>query len=361
MNTQINALPSSTWEHLGVNSAGKRAVLFSADSKEPAPVLNISTLPKGITLAECAPDGVGYSGIGQALDTFVKKNLNASHFITVNDVAAAPLVLACTLNQAHPQLVLHNGIYAKAHSAVTVMEIYRSEEDTAGNAASLTQIYAKEGANIRLIQVNLLGDDCRSWNSVAVQAEADANVELVRVTLGSKNAYAGIRTVLAGKRSSFNLKQMYFGSTQQILDFNDIAEHISTQTSSEMHSAGVLADECDKILRGTIDFKQGSACSVGHESETVLLLSEKARNRTAPLILCGEEQVEGQHAATIGRLNQNQLYYLCSRGLTLAEARQLMIEAQFAPALDEIPDEDLRNEILSCVRRRLDEHVTFDE
>ena len=81
----------------------------------------------------------------------------------------------------------------------------------------------------------------------------------------------------------------------------------------------VVCDLYDKILRGTIDFRRGAKRGVGHESEDVLLSSPHARNRTAPLILCGEEEVEGQHAASIGRLDEAKLYYL--RSLTGKAAR----------------------------------------
>ena len=89
----------------------------------------------------------------------------------------------------------------------------------------------------------------------------------------------------------------------------------------------------------------------------MLLFSPTARNRTAPLILCGEEEVEGQHAASIGRLDEEKLYYLRSRGLSEAQARRLMVDARFAPALDKIPLEALRTEVQEEAARRLDDHA----
>ena len=117
----------------------------------------------------------------------------------------------------------------------------------------------------------------------------------------------------------------------------------------------VVCDLYDKILRGTIDFRRGAKRGVGHESEDVLLFSPHARNRTAPLILCGEEEVEGQHAASIGRLDEAKLYYLRSRGLNDAQARRLMVDARFAPAIEKIPLEALREEVRAEAARRLDE------
>lgn len=90
----------------------------------------------------------------------------------------------------------------------------------------------------------------------------------------------------------------------------------------------------------------------------MLLFSPSARNRTAPLILCGEEEVEGQHAASVGRLDENKLYYLRSRGLSEAQARPaLMVDARFAPAIDKIPLDSLQDEVRENVARRLNDEL----
>ena len=142
-----------------------------------------------------------------------------------------------------------------------------------------------------------------------------------------------------------------------MLDFNDVSVHTGKDTLCEMHTAGVLTGSADKILRGTVDFQRGAKRGVGHESEDVLLFSPSARNRTAPLILCGEEEVEGQHAASVGRLDENKLYYLRSRGLSEAQARRLMVDARFAPAIDKIPLDSLQDEVRENVARRLNDEL----
>ena len=165
----------------------------------------------------------------------------------------------------------------------------------------------------------------------------------------------GTRAVLDHAKAEYDLDAVYFGSRNAVLDYNDVSVHTAKDTLCEMHTAGVLTGSASKILRGTIDFRRGAKRSVGHESEDVLLFSPTARNRTAPLILCGEEEVEGQHAASIGRLDEEKLYYLRSRGLSEAQARRLMVDARFAPALDKIPLEALREEVRAEAARRLDE------
>ena len=227
----------------------------------------------------------------------------------------------------------------------------------AGTSAALTQIAAERDAHVKLVQVQLLTPASRRWNGVAIRCATGARVEVVRIELGAGIVVAGARAALASRGGEFDLDAVYYGGGDAVLDFNDVSVHTARDTTSELHTAGVLADRAQKVLRGTIDFRRGAVRGVGHESEDVLLFSPAVRNRTTPLILCTEEQVEGQHAATIGRLDEGMLYYLASRGLDPEEAKRLMVDARFAPAIDKLPDDALQAAVRAEIGRRLDHHA----
>ena len=182
-------------------------------------------------------------------------------------------------------------------------------------------------------------------------------MEQVRIELGGKVSVCGTRTLQDHNKSEYDLDAVYFGRDNDVLDYNDVSVQIGKDTLCEMHTAGVLTGNADKILRGTVDFRRGAKRGVGHESEDVLMFSPTARNRTAPLILCGEEEVEGQHAASVGRLDEGKLYYLRSRGLSESQARRLMVDARFAPAIDKIPLESLQDEVRENVAGRLNDEL----
>ncbi len=356
MNTQINLLPVPTWNRMGVNAAPADFALPEVPQGGwKAVQLALSPLPAGLcreTEPSPAYDGLT-SGMGSVFDSFVKENACASCYLTAQGENKECACLTCTLNPQNPAAVTRCGLYAKAGSSVTVLELCRCEGNTEGFAASLTQIYAEAGASVRLIQIQLLPDTCRRWSAVGIHAEKGAKVELVRAELGGAAAACGSQAALSGEGSVYELYTAYFGDGERVLDFNDTAVHTGRDTVSELYATGVLTGKSQKILRGTIDFHRGAVYAVGHENEEVLLFSPQVRNRTAPLILCGEERVEGQHAASIGRLDESKLYYLASRGISPAQARLLLAEARFAPVLDKIPLESLRAEILEHIERRL--------
>ena len=360
MNTTLNRLPVPTWNRLGVNFAPAAAALPAVpDGGWGAAQVAESPLPAGVCAA--APDFADFSasGVGADADAWVRQNANFVRHIAVNEAVSAPLLYETTLDAAHPAAVEYLTVDAAAHTRLTVVQVLRGDAEN-GAAAQLTRIRAGQGAVVTLVQVQLLGSRVRRWNAVAAETAQGGKVEQVRLELGGARTVCGTRAFLHSRHAAYELTAAYYGSGRQLLDFNDVSVHTAKDTVCEMHTAGVLTDEADKILRGTVDFQRGAVNGIGHESEDVLLFDPRVRNRTAPLILCGEERVEGQHAASVGRLDEAKLYYLRSRGLSAAQARRLMVDARFAPAIEKLPGEALRQEVRHFVAERLDAYEPLD-
>ena len=355
--TNMNRLPVPTWNQCGVNTAPAAAAL-----PEPAGdwgEANFAvTLPAGVGESEEEFTAFAESGMGAETDAFVLENATVRHALTVAEgvTVAEPAVFEFTLDAAHPNAVSVLDVDVKANASVTLVQVLRGDAEN-GVAAHLVRIRAAEGAHVKLVQVQLLGSRARRWDAVAVEESTSARVEQVRVELGGSVSACGTRALLDHAKAEYDLDAVYFGGAEAVLDYNDVSVHTAKDTLCEMHTAGVLTGNASKILRGTIDFRRGAKRGVGHESEDVLLFSPNARNRTAPLILCGEEEVEGQHAASVGRLDENKLYYLRSRGLSEAQARRLMVDARFAPAIDKIPLESLQDEVRENVAGRLNDEL----
>ena len=135
------------------------------------------------------------------------------------------------------------------------------------------------------------------------------------------------RAELVGDGSALKADIAYIGRGTQTVDYNIAVNPFGRTTGSENLASGALADAAKKIFRGTIDFKRGCADSVGSENETVLMLGDDAVNKTVPLILCAEENVEGTHGATIGELDAATLFYFESRGSDRAAAQAILSRA----------------------------------
>lgn len=233
-------------------------------------------------------------------------------------------------------------ILAKEGEEVNVLMDYTSPEKTSsGLAAIQTKLHIEKGAKVRLVQVQLLGNEYTLLNDIGAQCEDGAQFEVLQLFLGSSKTYSGCQADLLGKESHFKADIGYQGKGSQRYDMNYVAVHKGKKTVSEMNADGILDDQAFKLFRGTIDFKNGSSGSKGDEKEDVLLMGDNVVNQTIPLILCAEEDVEGNHGASIGQLDEEMLFYLSSRGMSAESASKMIARARMDAVCQKIGDEQL--------------------
>ena len=208
-------------------------------------------------------------------------------------------------------------------SSVTVFETF----ENAAKLAVETELTAREGACIRLVQIQSTGKESLLYNRVSGECAKNGRIELVQILIGAGDAYCDSHIELSGEGSGFKADIGYLGQREQKLDMNLAVDHWGKSTESEINAAGALKDAAHKVFRGTIDFKNGSSASVGNEKETVLMLGDDVVNKTVPLILCAEENVVGNHGATIGELDEDTLFYFESRGIDKQTAENILARA----------------------------------
>lgn len=158
---------------------------------------------------------------------------------------------------------------------------------------------------------------------------------------------------LLGDKSEMTEKAVYAAREKQQLDLFYHIDHVGKKTKAEIDVKGALADESKKIFRGTLDFKRGCSGSVGDEGDYAIQLDPATKNISLPLLLCTEDNIQGNHASSAGQLDANTIYFLMSRGFSLEEARRIVVEALIRPIIDEM-DESVRDEVLEAVRNKLD-------
>lgn len=201
----------------------------------------------------------------------------------------------------------------------------------------------KENSQITIVEiVNMKGEDSL-FSGIVGNQEKDSALKLIQVFLDGGEIYSNVATDLTGEGSNFTLKSAYSLKTENTLDINYIINHIGKKTQCNLDTKGVLYKGANKTYRGTIDFKKGCKGAMGNEIEDVLLMDEDVVNKTVPIILCAEEDVEGNHGATIGRLSEELMFYMESRGIPKEEIYKVMAEGRLSACIEEIPDEETKD------------------
>jgi hypothetical protein len=135
---------------------------------------------------------------------------------------------------------------------------------------------------------------------------------------------------------------------------NYIAELRGEKANIDIEVQGALSGTAKKHFKGTIDFKKGCKKSIGNENEACMLLSDTAKSLALPMLLCSEEDVEGNHSSSSGKADEKELFYIMTRGFSKKEAMKLLVRARFNKLLESISDDALRNEISFEIDKRLD-------
>lgn len=252
---------------------------------------------------------------------------------------------------------------AEKNSEMTVIQDFTSSEnadafaeaadpfypEAKGFAAVQTKLDVEEGAALKLIQVQRLGSGYTFLNDIGGRVSDRGRVELIHIILDGDQTFLGVQIDLAGYKASLRADTAYRVKGDGNLDINYFANHTGKKTECELNADGVLRDRAKKVFRGTIDFKRGSSGSVGNEKEDVLMMDDTVRNQTLPVILCSEEDVVGNHGATIGRLDESVLFYLESRGMSREAVYEMMADARIAKVVHLVKDEKLRAKLDACL------------
>ena len=214
-----------------------------------------------------------------------------------------------------------------------------------------TEVNIGRGGGLKLIQANVSKTYGRLINRVKGVVENKARFETVQLFPDSGDIYSDLTADLVGQESSADIRCAYFAGGQRQLDANYVVNHYGKISNSSILASGALAGKASKTFRGTIDFKTGCSGSKGDEREKVILLDEDVVNRSIPLILCTEEDVEGAHGAAIGSLDEEIMFYIKSRGISPEEAKRLVIFGMFESLLMQAGNESLGNRVQKCLQK----------
>lgn len=286
------------------------------------------------------------TGAGAGFDGYVKSIGCRSSYIEVSGGTAEGKV-NFDGSEAESCMI---GIEAKSNTE-SLIYIDISGADLQSDTLKVLQIRSivRKGSKLKIVELSHPGDNAIYINDLGVLCEEDASFELVRISLGGSSNTESMYCELAGNRSHASADIGYVMSGERNLDQNYLIRHIGKETTCNIASHGALRDRAQKTFRGSIDFITGCSGSQGEENEDILLMDDTVGNKTVPLILCGEEDVAGAHGASIGRPDEEQLYYITARGTDIAGAYRMLAKAKIDSACMAIENEEIMEKVSAFV------------
>lgn len=237
-------------------------------------------------------------------------------------------------------------IVAAPNSTFSIVLSLDSDADASAFMGSTMRVFAGAGARVDITVYLTASDAVTCVEDSGFVLDEGARVNVRHVVLGGGFTATGLAADLRGDRSRIDVDTSYLAAGTQQRDFNYIIRHRGRKTISNMDANGVLTGTSKKCLRGTIDLIHGAKGAEGNERETVLLASKGVDNKTVPNILCDEDDVAGNHGATIGHVRPEQLFYAACRGLSQDETEALFLSAKLEDAALQAPNDAVRANVV---------------
>jgi Fe-S cluster assembly protein SufD len=231
----------------------------------------------------------------------------------------------------------HVVVDAAESSQVSVVIGYRSPDDLEAVVVPRLEVYAGVNANVNVTVIQHWGSATRSIAHAAAVAADDASVTLAEAGLGGALSRLHLQVDLAGKGSNADIVGAYFGELRQTLDYRYFMRHIGENTTSNMYLKGGVEDEALSVFTGMIRIEETAQRTNAFQTNRNLLLSEGATAQSVPNLEILANDVKCGHGSTVGPLDDDQRYYLMSRGLDRRRADRLQVRGFFQDALNRFP------------------------
>ena len=293
-------------------------------------------------------------GLNEFFTNQVKTQSNQRLKLTIDSKENSETQIDFNFDDENSVLLDDIEIIANEDTKSTIIIKYTSNEEIEGFHNGIIRVNAKQNSNVNIILVNLMNTKSNNFIAIENTFEANYKVNYCIIDFGGKNSITNYYSNLIGENSDNQLNTIYLGKENQLFDLNYIGELRGKKSNIDIEVQGALKDIAKKHFKGTIDFKKGCKKATGNENEACMLLSDTAKSLALPMLLCSEEEVEGNHSSSAGKIGEKELFYIMSRGFELKEAMKLMVRARFNKILENIENEDLKEEILQEIDERLD-------
>lgn len=266
----------------------------------------------------------------------------------------APRTVTIGLEAASPRSASFPGvvIVADEQADVSVVVHLRTASDARALIVPQFTVVVGDGARVSTTLVQDIGYGSRSIGTLRANVGADGAFRFGEVGLGGRLARLHLDVGLEGRGSTANVVGAYFGEQDQTLDYRYFMRHIGTNTRSDMFLKGAVEDVARSVFTGMIRIEETGQKTEAYQTNRNLILSEGASAQSVPNLEILANDVRCGHGSTVGPLDDEQRYYLMSRGLEPPRADRLQVRGFFEEALAKLPHPELAAEIRTRINRK---------
>ncbi|WP_163654873.1 Fe-S cluster assembly protein SufD [Listeria sp. PSOL-1] len=264
-------------------------------------------------------------------------------YVPKNIEITEPIQAVFVVDKANAPLLNHVLLVADDHSSVTYVENYISlDSEKSGIANIVEEVIANKNARITYGAVDNLPSGITSYVNRRGHVGQDSTIEWALGLMNDGDTINENVTNLIGSGASSDVKTVTVGRGKQTQNITTRVTHYAKATTGTILSHGVMKERATTIFNGIGHIKHGASKSDAQQESRVLMLSKEARGDANPILLIDENDVVAGHAASVGRVDPVELFYLMSRGISKQEAERLIIHGFLDPVVKQLPVEGVK-------------------
>lgn len=250
----------------------------------------------------------------------------------------------------------HVLIVAGEHSAFTYLERFSSVGEDAKKVSGnvVVEVIAKDGANVKYSAVDRLGESITTYMNRRGHLLRDATIDWAIGVMNDGDVVADFDSDLVGDGAHAEVKIVAISARRQTLGIDTRVTNKAPHTVGHILQHGVILERGALTFNGIGHILKGARGADAQQESRVLMLSDKARGDANPILLIDENEVTAGHAASVGRVDPEDMYYLMSRGLHKEEAQRLVIRGFLGSVITAIPVKEVRDGLVDVIEGKLD-------
>ncbi|MCB5953988.1 Fe-S cluster assembly protein SufD [Enterococcus sp. CWB-B31] len=249
----------------------------------------------------------------------------------------------------------HVLIVADEHSEINYLERFmttgKGKEKVSANI--VVEVIAKAGAKVKYSAMDQLGENLTTYMNRRGHIMRDASVDWALGVLNDGDVVADFDSDLVGEASHSEVKVVAISAGRQTQGIDTRVTNKASHSVGHILQHGVIRERGILTFNGIGHILKGAKGADAQQESRVLMLSDKARGDANPILLIDENEVTAGHAASVGRVDPEEMYYLMSRGLPKAEAERLVIRGFLGSVITAIPVKEVQKEFIEVIERKL--------
>lgn len=275
----------------------------------------------------------------------------SNHKIEIDSKDSDNINLIYNFDDENLNLINQILINAYGNSSITIEYKSKTNKNCWHNGG--IKLIVNENASVNVNIINFLNENSYNFETIESELHKNSKANYTIIDIGAKTSVSNYYSNIIEEKAKNNVKTIYLGDNTQVKDLNYIAELYGRKSYIDIDVQGALLGKAKKSFKGTINFKKGCKKSKGNENEYCMMLSKDAKAIALPMLLCSEDDVEGNHSTASGKVDDKVLFYIMTKGLNYKEAIKLLVKSNFSKILDNINNEEIRNEIIDEIDKKL--------